>query len=283
MVWHRHIDRDRVGFLASGAMTTDLTPRVAEGLGAVADLAGRRVLVTGAASGIGRACAEAFAAAGAEVIVLDRDGAGARAAAEAIGGRALVTELGAAASVDGLDLGPVDVVVNNAGVQHVAPVDQFDPTRFASMLRVMVEAPFRIAHAVLPGMYERGWGRFVHVSSVHGRRASAYKAAYVTAKHALEGLSKVLAVEGAEHGVTSNTICPGYVRTPLVEGQIADQASTHGIDETRVLDEVLLARTPVKRLIEPVEVARLAVFLCGPGTDSMTGASYEISGGWTAT
>jgi 3-hydroxybutyrate dehydrogenase len=263
-------------------VTTDLTPRPETSM-PVADLTGRRALVTGAASGIGRACAEAFAAAGADVVVLDRDGAGARSVADAIAGSPLVAELSDATTLDGLDLGRVDVVVNNAGFQHVAPVDQFEPAMFASMLRVMVEAPFRIARAVLPGMYERGWGRFVHVSSVHGRRASAYKAAYVTAKHALEGLSKVLAVEGAEHGVTSNTICPGYVRTPLIEGQIADQASTHGIDEAQVLDDVLLARTPVKRLIEPTEVARLAVFLCGPGTASMTGASYEISGGWTAT
>ncbi|HYJ70091.1 MAG TPA: 3-hydroxybutyrate dehydrogenase [Nocardioidaceae bacterium] len=263
-------------------MTTDLTPRT-EPSAPVADLSGRRALVTGAASGIGRACAEAFAAAGAEVVVLDRDDSGARSVAAAIGGSPLVAELGDPIAVDGLDLGSVDVVVNNAGFQHVAPVDQFDPAMFASMLRVMVEAPFRIARAVLPSMYERGWGRFVHVSSVHGRRASSYKAAYVTAKHALEGLSKVLAVEGAEHGVTSNTICPGYVRTPLVEGQIADQASTHGVDEAQVVEDVLLARTPVKRLIEPTEVARLAVFLCGPGTASMTGAPYEISGGWTAT
>jgi len=232
------------------------------------NLSDKTVLVTGAASGIGRACAQAFAAEGASVLVLDRDADGASSAADEIGAKALVADLSQPASLfdggvlDGID---ADIVVNNAGLQHVAPVEEFDPDTFGTMLRVMVESPFRISRAMLPGMYARGWGRLVHVSSIHGHRASAYKSAYVTAKHALEGLSKVLAVEGAPHGVTSNTICPGYVRTPLVEGQLADQAARHGIDEKQVLDDVLLARTPVKRLIEPAEVARLAVFLCSPG------------------
>ncbi|HLK95250.1 MAG TPA: 3-hydroxybutyrate dehydrogenase [Nocardioidaceae bacterium] len=249
-------------------------------------LGGRTVLVTGAASGIGRACAQAFAAAGADVLVLDRDPDGARAVADEVGGKALVADLAEPGALfdggplDGLD---ADIVVNNAGLQHVAPVQDFDPDKFGVILRVMVESPFRIARAVLPSMYDRGWGRFVHVSSVHGHRASAYKSAYVTAKHALEGLSKVLAVEGAAHGVTSSTICPGYVRTPLVEGQLADQAAAHGIPEEQVLNDVLLARTPVKRLIEPAEVAGLAVYLCGPGSASMSGSSYEMAGAWTAT
>ncbi len=190
-------------------------------------LSGRTALVTGAAGGIGRACAEAFAAAGASVLVLDRDADGAHAVAESIGGKALVADLARPDTLteDGL-LGGVDadVVVNNAGFQHVAPLPDFDPDVFAAMLRVQVESPFRLARALLPGMYARGWGRFVHLSSVHGLRASPYKSAYVTAKHALEGLSKSIAVEGASHGVTSNTICPGYVRTPMVEGQLADQA-----------------------------------------------------------
>jgi len=147
---------------------------------------------------------------------------------------------------------------------------------------VMLDAPFRLVAAVLPGMYARGWGRLVHVSSVHGHRASAYKVAYVAAKHGLEGLSKVAALEGAGRGVTSNTVCPGYVRTPLVEGQIADQAARHGLDEERVLDDVLLARTHVKRLVEPDEVAAAVAFCCGPGSDSITGSSLVIDGGWTA-
>ena len=182
----------------------------------------------------------------------------------------------------GLQAAGIDILVNNAGLQHVAPVEEFDPDRFALIQRVLLEAPFRFARILLPGMYDRGWGRIVNISSVHGHRASPFKAAYVSAKHGLEGLSKVVALEAAGRGVTSNTVCPGYVRTPLVEGQIADQARTHGIDEDDVLDEVLLARTPVKRLVEPAEVADLVAFLCGPGTDSVTGSSFLMDGGWTA-
>jgi 3-hydroxybutyrate dehydrogenase len=167
-------------------------------------------------------------------------------------------------------------------VQHVAPIETFDPEQFRLIQQVMLEAPFRFTRALLPGMYERGWGRIIHVSSVHGHRASPYKVAYVSAKHGLEGLSKVTALEAADKGVTSNTVCPGYVRTPLVEGQIADQARTHNINESEVLDQVLLARTPVKRLVEPVEVADVVAFLCGPGTDSITGSSFVMDGGWTA-
>jgi 3-hydroxybutyrate dehydrogenase len=226
-----------------------------------------------------------LAAAGARVLVLDRDEAGAAEAVAAVGGEPLVADLADPASIDALGLGGrvrADVLVNNAGVQHVAPVEEFDPARFALIHRVMLEAPFRLAHALLPGMYDAGWGRLVHVSSVHGHRASPFKSAYVSAKHGLEGLSKVIALEAAGRGVTSNTVCPGYVRTPLVEGQIADQARTHGIDEDDVLDEVLLARTRVKRLVEPAEVADLVAFLCGPGTDSVTGSSFLMDGGWTA-
>jgi len=250
-----------------------------------ATLAGRTALVTGGASGIGRAVSARLAEAGARVLVLDRDEAGAKEVASQVGGEHLVADLSDAGSIEALGLGRdvrADILVNNAGVQHVAPVEEFDPERFALIQRVMLEAPFRLAHALLPGMYERSWGRLVHVSSVHGHRASPYKSAYVSAKHGLEGLSKVIALEAAGKGVTSNTVCPGYVRTPLVEGQIADQARTHGIAEDDVLDEVLLARTPVKRLVEPTEVADLVAFLCGPGTDSITGSSFLMDGGWTA-
>jgi 3-hydroxybutyrate dehydrogenase len=219
------------------------------------------------------------------VVVLDLDEAGAARVAAGLGGEHLSADLSDGASIDALGLGRdlhADILVNNAGVQHVAPVQDFDPERFGFIQRLMLEAPFRLARALLPGMYERGWGRLVHVSSVHGHRASPYKAAYVAAKHGLEGLSKVIALEAAGTGVTSNTVCPGYVRTPLVEGQIADQARSHGIEEDEVLDDVLLARTPVKRLVEPVEVADLVAFLCGPGTDSITGSSFMMDGGWTA-
>jgi 3-hydroxybutyrate dehydrogenase len=247
-------------------------------------LSGRTALVTGAASGIGRAVAARLVADGAEVLLLDRDESGARQAASDVGGEALVADLGVAGSLDALGLGDrgIDILVNNAGIQHVAPIEEFDPDRFAQIHRVMLHAPFLLARALLPGMYAAGWGRIVHVSSVHGHRASPYKSAYVSAKHGLEGLSKVIALEAAEKGVTSNTVCPGYVRTPLVEGQIADQASSHGIAEDEVLDQVLLARTPVKRLVEPDEVANLVAFLCGPGTDSINGNSYLMDGGWTA-
>jgi 3-hydroxybutyrate dehydrogenase len=247
-------------------------------------LTGRTALVTGAASGIGRAVATRLAADGASVLLLDRDEAGAKAAAEAVGGEHLVADLSDRGAIDALGLGDrgIDILVNNAGIQHVAPIEDFDPERFALIHQVMLQAPFLLTRALLPGMYAGGWGRIVHVSSVHGHRASAYKAAYVSAKHGLEGLSKVIALEGAAKGVTSNTVCPGYVRTPLVEGQIADQAASHGIEESEVLDQVLLARTPVKRLVEPEEVAGLVGFLCGPGTASINGSSYLMDGGWTA-
>ena len=247
-------------------------------------LSAHTALVTGGASGIGRAVAQRLAADGARVLVLDRDEAGARQVAGEVDGEHLAADLSDGDAIDALDLGSrgIDILVNNAGLQHVAPVEEFDPARFELIHRVMLLAPFRLARAVLPGMYDAGWGRLVHVSSVHGHRASPYKSAYVSAKHGLEGLSKVLALEGAEKGVTSNTVCPGYVRTPLVEGQIADQARTHGISEDDVVDDVLLARSPVKRLVDPDEVAQVVAMLCGPGTDSITGSSHLMDGGWTA-
>ncbi len=218
------------------------------------------------------------------MLLLDRDERGCQEVAAELGGEPLVADLSDASSIDSLHLADrgIDVLVNNAGIQHVAPIEEFDPERFAQIHRVMLQAPFLLTRAVLPGMYAAGWGRIVHVSSVHGHRASPYKSAYVSAKHGLEGLSKVIALEAADKGVTSNTVCPGYVRTPLVEGQIADQATSHGIGEDEVLDQVLLARTPVKRLVEPDEVAGLVAFLCGPGTDSINGSSYLMDGGWTA-
>jgi 3-hydroxybutyrate dehydrogenase len=248
-------------------------------------LAGRVALVTGGGSGIGRSVAHRLAADGARVLVLDRDEGAAKEVAAAVDGEHLVADLGDASSIEELGLGQrvtADILVNNAGLQHVAPVDELDPETFALIHRVMLHAPFLLSRALLPGMYAAGWGRIVHVSSVHGHRASSYKAAYVSAKHGLEGLSKVIALEGAGRGVTSNTVSPGYVRTPLVEGQIADQAASHGIAHEDVLADVLLARTAVKRLVEPDEVAAVVAFLCGPGTDSITAASYSLDGGWSA-
>jgi 3-hydroxybutyrate dehydrogenase len=244
-------------------------------------LRGRRALVTGGASGIGRACAVRLAEEGAEIVVVDRDAEAAKAVAEAVGGTAVTVDLTDLDAVDALDL-RVDVLVNNAGLQHVAPVHEFPVDRFSSILRLMLEAPFRLARGALPHMYERGWGRIVNISSVHGLRASAYKSAYVTAKHGLEGLSKVIALEGAEHGVTSNCVNPAYVRTPLVEGQIADQAKAHGLSEDQVVEQIMLAPAAVKRLIEPDEVAAAVAFLCSPAGRSITGSSLVMDGGWTA-
>jgi 3-hydroxybutyrate dehydrogenase len=222
-----------------------------------------------------------LAAAGATVVVVDRDVASAERVAAEVGGTAVAVDLSDPAAVDALDV-DVDVLVNNAGFQHVAPVHEFPPDVFATILRLMVEAPFRLVRGALPHMYERGWGRVVNVSSVHGHRASPYKSAYVTAKHALEGLSKVVALEGAAHGVTSNCVAPAYVRTPLVEGQIADQARTHGISEDQVVEQIMLAPAAVKRLMEPAEVADAVAWLCSPSAASVTGTSLRMDGGWTA-
>jgi 3-hydroxybutyrate dehydrogenase len=245
------------------------------------DLRGRRALVTGAGSGIGRACARRLAAAGARVSVVDVDAGAARAVAAEIGGVAVVADLSRGDVVDALDADQ-DIVVNNAGLQFVAPLPEFPPERFEYLHRVLLHAPFRLTRRALPYMYARGWGRVVSISSVHGHRASAYKAAYVSAKHGLEGLSKVIAVEGAPHGVTANCVSPAYVRTKLVEGQIAAQAATHGIGEDEVVEQIMLARSAVKRLIEPEEVAELVAYLCSPAAAAITGSSIMMDGGWSA-
>jgi 3-hydroxybutyrate dehydrogenase len=245
------------------------------------DLTGKQAVVTGAGSGIGAAVATRLVAAGATVVAVDRAAQALEGIATKIGARPLVVDLSDPDAAEQVGRN-ADIVVNNAGFQHVAPIHQFPPETFAALLRVMVESPFRIVRAALPGMYERGWGRVINISSVHGLRASPFKSAYVAAKHGLEGLSKTIALEGASHGVTSNCLCPGFVRTPLVERQVAEQAVLHRVPEAQVVEDVLLERTPIKRLVEPDEVAELAAWLCGPGTTSISGASFPMDGGWTA-
>ncbi|GAA4545619.1 3-hydroxybutyrate dehydrogenase [Pseudonocardia xishanensis] len=244
-------------------------------------LSGKTALVTGAASGIGAAMARRLASDGAKVYAVDVSEAVHELAADVPGVEGLTCDLTDLAAVDALP-GDVDVLVNNAGRQHVSPLEDFDPALFHQILTIMLEAPFRLVRRVLPHMYAQGWGRIVNVSSAHGLRASPFKSAYVSAKHGLEGLSKVTALEGAAHGVTSNCVNPAYVRTPLVEKQIADQARTHGIGEDEVIEKIMLTPVAVKRLIEPAEVAEFASVLWGPASASITGVSLVQDGGWTA-
>ena len=244
-------------------------------------LAGRKALVTGAASGIGEAVARALAAAGAHVVVADVNGEAAGAVAEQIGGEAWQVDLSDTAALADLTL-DVDILVNNAGIQHVSPIESFDPAKFHFILGLMLESPFLLVRAALPHMYAGGFGRVINISSVHGLRASAFKSAYVAAKHGLEGLSKVTALEGGPHGVTSNCVNPGYVRTPLVERQIAEQAIAHGIPESEVIEKVMLTESAIKRMLEPAEVADLVLWLTGATAKMVTGASYTMDGGWSA-
>ncbi|WP_114906578.1 3-hydroxybutyrate dehydrogenase [Ornithinimicrobium murale] len=241
----------------------------------------RKALVTGGASGIGAAIARQLATDGLHIVVADRDAEAAETFAGEIGGEAWVVDLSDAAALEDLRL-DCDVLVNNAGIQRVAPIHEFAPEDFRLIQRLMLEAPFLLVRAALPHMYAQGWGRVINVSSAHGLRASAFKVAYVCAKHGLEGLSKVTALEGAPHGVTSNCINPGYVRTPLVEQQIADQAATHGIPEDEVIEKIMLTRSAIKSLIEPADVGALAGFLASEPARMVTGTSYVMDGGWTA-
>ena len=244
-------------------------------------LQGRRALVTGGASGIGLASARALADAGATVTIADLNEQAAEEAARELGGKAWAVDLSDTASLEDLSV-DTDILINNAGVQRVAPIHEYDPEAWRLIHRLMLESPFLLIRAALPGMRERGFGRIINISSIHGLRASAFKSAYVAAKHGLEGLSKVTALEGADYGITSNCINPGYVRTPLVERQIADQANSHGIDESDVIQKIMLAESAIKRLVEPEEVASLAAWLSADAAGMVTGASYTMDGGWSA-
>jgi 3-hydroxybutyrate dehydrogenase len=241
---------------------------------------GLNALVTGGASGIGEACVRELAGRGAKVTVADVDAVATLQLAEEVDGTAWVVDL-----LDSEALATVrldcDVLVNNAGIQVVSPIEEFPPEDFHRILMLMVEAPFLLTRAALPGMYERAFGRIINISSVHGLRPSKHKAAYVTAKHGLEGLSKAIAVEGGPHGVTSNCVNPAYVRTPLVDKQVSDQARANDIAEEEVVESVFLARNAIKRFVEPVEVAQLVGWLASREADMVTGASYTIDGGFT--
>ncbi len=244
-------------------------------------LRGRKALVTGGASGIGAACVRELAGRGAKVVVADVDGASAAALADEVGGTSWAVDLLDVDALATLSL-DCDILVNNAGIQRIRPIEEFDPAEFRRIIALMLEAPFLLIRAALPHMYAKGFGRIINVSSVHGLRASAFKSAYVSAKHGLEGLSKVTALEGGGHGVTSNCINPGYVRTPLVEKQLAEQARVHGIPEAEVLAKVMLTESAIKRLVEPAEVASLVAWLASDDAGMVTGASYTMDGGWSA-
>ncbi len=258
-------------------------------------LTGRSAIVTGSTSGIGLGIAKALAASGANVML---NGFGPAAAVAR-----LRDELEASHSVtvihDGADmsrpeqieamvasatatLGAVDILVNNAGIQHVAPIDEFPPAKWEAILAINLSAAFHTMRAAIPGMKARGWGRIVNIASAHGLVASPFKSAYVAAKHGMVGLTKVAAIELAEAGITCNTICPGYVWTPLVEQQIDDQARSHGIAREQVIRDVLLKNQPNKRFATVEELGALTTFLCSEAAASITGAALPVDGGWTA-
>ena len=258
-------------------------------------LKGKTALVTGSTSGIGRGIAEALAAQGANVVL---NGFGRADEIEALRGR-LAGDHGVAARYDGADMtrpaeieamiaravaefGAVDVLVNNAGIQHVAPIDEFPVEKWDAIIAINLVASFHTIRSALPAMKKRRWGRVINIASAHALVASPYKSAYVAAKHGVAGLTKTVALEVAEQGITVNAICPGYVRTPLVEKQIPDTARARGITEEQVVKDVLLAAQSTKQFVTVDQVASLARYLASDEAASITGAILSVDGGWTA-
>ena len=256
---------------------------------------GKNAIVTGSTSGIGLGIAEAFAGAGMNVML---NGFGDPAEIEAT--RAgLADKYDVRVSYDGADMtkpdeiaalvdkanaefGQVDVVVNNAGIQHVCPIDEFPIGKWDAILAINLSSAFHTTRLTLAGMKQRGWGRIINLASAHGLVASPFKSAYVAAKHGMLGLTKTVALEAAEHGVTVNAICPGYVLTPLVEKQIPDTAKARGLTEEQVKRDVLLGAQPTKQFVTTEQLGALAVFLCTDGAASITGTALPVDGGWTA-
>jgi 3-hydroxybutyrate dehydrogenase len=258
-------------------------------------LKGKTALVTGSTSGIGLGIARALAAQGAQ-LVLNGFGDAAQVAALRAD---LAREFGVTVRYDGADMsqpeaiatmidkaltefGVIDVLVNNAGIQHVAPVDEFPPERWNAILAINLSAAFHTVRLALPQMKRRGWGRVINVASAHALVASPYKSAYVAAKHGIAGFTKAVALEVAEAGITVNALCPGYVLTPLVQQQIPDTAKARGISEDAVVRDVLLHAQPTKKFVTVGQVAAFATFLCSDDAASVTGAVLPVEGGWTA-
>lgn len=267
-------------------MSATQTQNPTDGGTGAGHLSGRRALVTGGGGGLGSAIALRLAADGATITLADIDEAKLADVAGKVGALGVPCEtwqldLSDVAALSGLEL-EFDILVNNAGIQHVAPIEEFPVDRWELIHRLMLTSPFLLIRACLPHMYAEGYGRIVNISSAHGLRASAYKSAYVAAKHGLEGLSKVTALEGANRGVTSMCINPGYVWTPMAAAQVKDQAVAHNMSEDEVAEKVMLASQPLKEFATPESIAEAVAYCTGPHSNSVTGSNVVVDGGWTA-
>ncbi|MFY9314309.1 MAG: 3-hydroxybutyrate dehydrogenase [Burkholderiales bacterium] len=245
-------------------------------------------IVTGAASGIGLACAERLAADGMKVVLADTNEKAGTEHAKRLAGDFVLCDLtkrsGCRQLVDATlrKHGTVHVLVNNAGYQHVSPIEDFPEDQWERMIALMLTAPFLLTRYCWPAMKRQKWGRVVNIGSIHAVIASPFKVGYIAAKHGLVGLTRTAALEGGEYGITVNAICPAYVRTPLVDNQIADQAKANNLSEQEVIEKIMLAPAAVKRLIEPAEVAGFAAYLCSDAAGTITGSALTMDLGWTA-